>query len=308
MFKKLRNKFILTNMLTTTAILLVSFVSIFVFATAGGRHERPHAPREFEQSNEMREVFENEIKLEREDQAGRLLVTLIMVGLSVEILVFIVSYVMAERSVQPVEDAYRKQREFIANASHELKTPIAAVQANFEALGATEQPWVDNIENELTRASNLVSDLLTLARTDGRIAAIAKKDVDVVKVVRSRAKLIEVRLGDKELKIEAPEKQNLNMNEADFTQILDILLDNAVKYSKKTIKIQLSSHLLTVENDGKTIPVEKLNKLFERFYQVDKTSEGSGLGLAIAKAIADQNKWKIWAESDKTGTKFSVSF
>jgi signal transduction histidine kinase len=228
--------------------------------------------------------------------------------LSVEILVFIVSYVMAERSVQPVEDAYRKQREFIANASHELKTPIAAVQANFEALGATEQPWVDNIENELTRASNLVSDLLTLARTDGRTVAIAKKDVDVVKVVRSRAKLIEARLGDKKLKIEAPEKQNLNMNEADFTQILDILLDNAVKYSKKTIKIQLSSQLLTVENDGKTIPVEKLNKLFERFYQIDKTSEGSGLGLAIAKAIADRNKWKIWAESDKTGTKFSVSF
>ena len=112
----------------------------------------------------------------------------------------------------------------------------------------------------------------------------------------------------RKLKIDAPEKLNLNMNEADFTQILDILLDNAVKYSKKTIKIQLSGHLLTVENDGKTIPVEKLNKLFERFYQVDKTSEGSGLGLAIAKAIADQNKWKIWAESDKTGTKFSVSF
>lgn len=308
MFKKLRNKFILTNMLTTTAILVIAFVSIFAVSAAGTRRELPPAPKAFNKSNEMREAFREEIEREREDQLVRLGLTLTMVGVSIEILVFIVSYVMAERSVQPVEDAYRKQREFIANASHELKTPIAAVQANFEALGATEQPWVDNIENELTRASNLVSDLLTLARTDGRTAAIAKKDVDVVKIVRSRAKLIEARLGDKKLKIEAPEKQNLNMNEADFTQILDILLDNAVKYSKKTIKIQLSGHLLTVENDGKTIPVEKLNKLFERFYQVDKTSEGSGLGLAIAKAIADQNKWKIWAESDKTGTKFSVSF
>lgn len=308
MFKKLRNKFILTNMLTTTAILVIAFVSIFAVSAAGTRRELPPAPKAFNKSNEMREAFREEIEREREDQLVRLGLTLTMVGVSIEILVFIVSYVMAERSVQPVEDAYRKQREFIANASHELKTPIAAVQANFEALGATEQPWVDNIENELTRASNLVSDLLTLARTDGRTAAIAKKDVDVVKIVRSRAKLIEARLGDKKLKIEAPEKQNLNMNEADFMQILDILLDNAVKYSKKTIKIQLSSQLLTVENDGKTIPVEKLNKLFERFYQVDKTSEGSGLGLAIAKAIADQNKWKIWAESDKTGTKFSVSF
>lgn len=307
MFKKLRNKFILTNMLTTTAILVIAFVSIFTFATYGGRRDMPR-PGAFQKSSEMREAFEKEIERERAEQKTRLALTLVMVGISVEILVFVVSYMMAEKSVKPVEEAYKKQREFIANASHELKTPIASVQANFEALGATEQPWVDNIEKELNRASNLVGDLLTLARTDGRAVEAAKKDVNVAKVVRERAKLIEARLDGKMLEIVAEEKEIAHINEADFTQVLDILLDNAVKYSKKNIKISLSAHLLTVENDGKTIPAEKLNKLFERFYQVDKTSVGSGLGLAIAKAVADQNKWKIWAESDKTVTKFSVSF
>ena len=308
MFKKLRNKFILTNMLTTTAILVIAFVSIFAFATFNNRREMPRAPREFQKSDEIREAFIKEIQRERADQEARLALTLLMVGISIEILVFVVSYMMAERSVKPVEEAYRKQREFIANASHELKTPIASVQANFEALGATEQPWVDNIEKELNRASNLVGDLLTLARTDGRAVEAAKKDINVAKVVRERAKLVEARLDGKMLEIVSEEKEIAHINEADFTQVFDILLDNAVKYSKKNIKISLSSHLLTVENDGKTIPAEKLNKLFERFYQVDKTSAGSGLGLAIAKAVADQNKWKIWAESDKTVTKFSVSF
>lgn len=308
MFKKLRNEFILTNMLTTTAILVIAFVSIFAVSAAGTRRELPPAPKAFNKSNEMLEAFREEIEREREEQLARLGLTLAMVGVSIEILVFVVSYMMAERSVKPVEEAYEKQREFIANASHELKTPIAAVQANFEALGATEQPWTDNIETELSRASNLVSDLLTLARTDGRTVAAAKKDINIAKVVRSRAQLIEARLDGKKLNIVAPEKEMALINEADFTQVLDILLDNAVKYSKKSIDISLSTHLLTVENDGKTIPAEKLNKLFERFYQVDKTTEGSGLGLAIAKAVADQNKWKIWAESDKTGTKFSVSF
>lgn len=308
MFKKLRNKFILTNMLTTTAILVIAFVSIFAFATFNNRREMPRAPREFQKSDEIREAFIKEIQRERADQEARLALTLLMVGISIEILVFVVSYMMAERSVKPVEEAYKKQREFIANASHELKTPIASVQANFEALGATEQPWVDNIEKELMRASNLVGDLLTLARTDGRAVEAVKKDINIAKVVRERAKLIEARLDGKMLEIVAEEKEIAHVNEADFTQVLDILLDNAVKYSKKNIKISLFGHLLTVENDGKTIPAEKLNKLFERFYQVDKTSAGSGLGLAIAKAIADQNKWKIWAESDKTATKFSVSF
>lgn len=307
MFRKLRNRFILTNMLTTTAILAIAFVSIFAFTAIGNKREKPPMPM-FEGNYEMREAFNEAIRGEREDQLVRLGLTLTMVGISIEILVFVVSYILAERAIKPVKEAYEKQKIFIANASHELKTPIAAVQANFEALGATEQPWVNNIETELSRASSLVNDLLTLARTDGRTTEAKKKEMNIAKIVRERAELIEARLDGRKMEIDAPEKLSAYVNGADFSQVLDILLDNAVKYSKKSIRVGVSAHLLYVENDGKTIPAEKLNKLFDRFYQVDKTNEGSGLGLAIAKAIVDQNKWKIWAESDKTGTKFSVSF
>ena len=306
MFRKLRNKFILINMLTTTAILVIAFVSIFAFMAAGNRREKPRAPEDFLESSKMMEVFEKEIESERENQIVRLGVTLVLVGVSVEALVFIMSYILAERSIRPVREAYIRQREFIANASHELKTPIAAVQANFEALGATEQPWSDNIETELTRASKLVNDLLTLARTDGRTAA-AKKDVDLVKIVKKRAQLIEARMGERELKLELPEKTPAHLAEADYTQILDIFLDNAAKYAKSYVTVKMSGGTLIVENDGKTIPVKKLNKLFERFYQADKTTEGSGLGLAIAKAVAEQNNWKIWAESEGGITRFYLT-
>ncbi len=308
MFKKLRNKFILTSMLTTTAILVVAFVSIYAVSAVGTRRELPPSPKSFDENSEVREAFGKEIRREREEQLVRLAVTLVMVGISIEILVFVVSYYIAEESVKPVKEAYEKQREFIANASHELKTPIAAVQANFEALGATEEPWVSNIDNELTRASNLVSDLLTLARTDGRVTESPKRDTNIAKIVRERAQLIEARLDGKELAVDAPEKMTVNLNAADFRQILDILLDNAVKYSAKKINVRLTDKCLVVENDGKTIPAEKLNKIFDRFYQTDKTAEGSGLGLAIAKAVAEQNKWKIVAESEQKLTRFSVLF
>ena len=307
MFKSLRNKFILTNMLITTAILVIAFSSIFGFMVAGSRREKPRAPEEFRSSDEIVKMLEHEIEQERDEQLVRLGVTLILVGVAVEALVFIISYVMAERSIRPVKEAYNRQREFIANASHELKTPIAAVQANFEALGVEKKPWSDNIETELSRASKLVNDLLVLARTDGRETA-EKKDVDLIKTIKKRAQLIEARMEKKKLIYAVPEKMAANIVEADFAQLLDILLDNAAKYSKSYTKIQAEDHLVVVENDGKTIPAEKLNKLFERFYQVDKTAEGSGLGLAIAKAIAERNKWKISVESEAGITRFSLVF
>ena len=307
MFRKLRNKFIITNMITTSVILVIAFGSIFAVTAISSsmrppRMERPEIP------TEMREAFNEEIKNDRSQRLDRLGVTLLMVAIATELLVFVASYYYAEKSIKPVKDAYEKQREFIANASHELKTPIAAARANFEALGTSEQPWTDNVDSELDRASKLVNDLLTLAHTDGRTATLEKKDVDLSKVVRKHTQLIEARLGEKKLKINVPESVSVRIVRADFEQILDILLDNATKYSKSKIEVELTEKALRVSNDGKTIPAEKLAKVFDRFYQTDKTAEGSGLGLAIAKAVADQNSWKIYAESDKKTTSFILEF
>ena len=307
MFSKLRNKFIITNMVITTIIIVFAFSAIYVATSISHSPKRP-MPREFERSSEMSSAFEEEMREVRKDNMAKLAVTLIVTGVLTEILVFVASYFYAERAIKPVKEAYEKQREFIANASHELKTPIAAARANFEALGTDEKPWTDNVDMELERASNLVNDLLTLARTDGRSATSTKKNVDLAKIVRKRAQLIKARLGDKKLLIDAPAKLPATIAEADFTQVLDILLDNAAKYSKTVVSIGLDEKKLIITNDGKTIPPEKLEKVFERFYQTDKSSEGSGLGLAIAAAVTKQNNWKIEAQSDKKTTSFILSF
>ena len=308
MFRRLRNDFILTNMIITSIILAIAFGSIFVMTVVSNNNRPPEMLNRPEVSSEWRDVMRKEIEEDRARRVERLGVTLIMVAIITEALVFVASYYYAEKSIKPVKDAYEKQREFIANASHELKTPIAAARANFEALGTSEQPWTSNVDSELDRAAKLVNDLLTLARTDGRTVTLEKKDVDLSKIVRKHAQLIEARLGEKKLDINAPEFVNARIVRADFEQILDIFFDNAVKYSKTKIEVELTDKMLRVTNDGKTISADKLNKVFDRFYQTDKTAEGSGLGLAIAKAVADQNNWKIRAESDKKKTSFILEF
>ncbi len=309
MFTKLRNKFILTNMVTTTIIMVIAFSGIYLSTMIGQeRMPRRELPREFADSSKMSDAFHDEIEKFHKESLARLLVTLIVVGALTEILVFMGSYYYAEKAIKPVKNAYERQREFIANASHELKTPIAAARANFEALGTVEQPWTDNVDMELERASRLVNDLLTLARTDGRTMESKKKDVDLAKITTKRIQIIEARIEGKKLTKSIPEKLPKKIAEADYLQILDILLDNAAKYSKSKINIELNEKYLRVTNDGKTIAPDKLDKVFDRFYQADKTAEGSGLGLAIAAAIVKQNGWKIEAQSDKKTTSFVLTF
>ena len=294
-------------MITATVIIVIAFASIF-FATTVSHGEPVNMHREPAESSEMTERFEEVVKKDRANRLQNLGFTLIAVGLLIEFLVFGVSYYLSERAVTPVKQAYEKQKDFIANASHELKTPIAAARANFEALGTTEQPWTDNVDMELDRASKLVNDLLTLARTDGRTTSLKKKEVDVAKIVEKRAQLVKARLGDKTLKVNVPKTCKVVLAESDLMQVLDILFDNAAKYSKSFIEVTVNEKSIAVVNDGKTIPADKLEKIFDRFYQTDKTAEGSGLGLAIAKAVADQNRWKLVANSDKKTTTFTLSF
>lgn len=308
MFSKLRNKFVLTTVGVSSLIIVFAFSLVYGVAAYEQSNNAFVVPNEFNSSIEMRRVFMRGAEQARDEHLGRLALVLVIVGVLTEILVFIVSYYFAEQSIKPVREAYEKQKDFIANASHELKTPIAAAQANFEALGTDEQPWTGNVEMELDRASKLVGDLLLLARTDGRSAEAEKKEVDAVKLVRKHAQLIAARLGEKKLELDVPKTLRLKLVVADFEQVLDILLDNAVKYSKTRIVVKITTKSLSVENDGQTIAPDQLGQVFERFYQTDKTAQGSGLGLAIAKSLAEQNNWKIAAQSEKGLTRFTLSF
>ena len=307
MFKELRKKFILTNMLTATAILVLAGVAIFGFSSI--RHNmQPPVPSEFSQHVEQEDLFREGILQERRESRTDLLFILIIVGILVELLVFGASYYLAERSIKPVEEAYEKQKDFIANASHELKTPMAVIQANFEALdlGKDAEPWAGNINKEIAHANTLVLDLLNLARLDvGDNTKQTLTEVDLNDILAKRIELFEPRFSGK-MNLKGA-KTSVKTVEQDLKQVLDILLDNAVKYGDKKINVEILDSLITVKNDGAKIAPEDLNNIFDRFYQTDKTREGSGLGLAIAKSICEKNGWKIWAESDRTGTKFSLS-
>ena len=295
-------------MIITTIILVSAFCTIFAVASISSNRP-PQSPPEIEREipGEFREMMVSEIVRDRDQRLFSLAITLIIVGLITEFAVYVASKYYAEKSIEPVKNAYYKQREFIANASHELKTPIAAARANFEALDTTEQPWTDNVDKELDRASSLVNDLLTLARTDNHTKISEKKSTNLTKLVSTRINLIKARLDQKTLTSNLDEVTT-KIAASDFTQILDILLDNAVKYSHTKINVKLGNKSLEVSNDGRKIPAEKIEKVFERFYQVDKTAEGSGLGLSIAKATADQNHWSLTASSDKKLTTFKLIF
>ena len=301
MFKNLRNQIVLSIVAISSVIILISFTSIFMIMSMTIRAREDIALR-------SRDTCIEEIIRERNSHVTRLGVTLLSVGVILELLIFAVSSIIAEQLVKPVQEAYEQQREFIANASHELKTPIAAIRANFEALDVEEEPWTDNIDLELDKAQNLVRDLLLLARMDGRVEKTPKKRCDLSEIVKKHVKAIEVRLDGKKLKTDIAEDVVATLVQDDFVQILSILLDNAAKYAKSWVSVELRNNYVKVENDGKEIPAAKMEHIFERFYQVDKTATGVGLGLSIAKSAADHNDWEIIADSNKKSTSFTLYF
>lgn len=301
MFKNLRNQIVLSIVTISSVIILISFTSIFMIMSMTIRAREDIALR-------SRDTCIEEIIRERNSHVTRLGVTLLSVGVILELLIFAVSSIIAEQLVKPVQEAYEQQREFIANASHELKTPIAAIRANFEALDVEEEPWTDNIDLELDKAQNLVRDLLLLARMDGRVEKAPKKRCDLSEIVKKHVKAIEVRLDGKKLKTDIAEDVVATLVQDDFVQILSILLDNAAKYAKSWVSVELKNNYVKVENDGKEIPAAKMEHIFERFYQVDKTATGVGLGLSIAKSAADHNDWEIIADSNKKSTSFTLYF
>ena len=301
MFKNLRNQIVLSIVAISSVIILISFTSIFMIMSMTIRAREDIALR-------SRDTCIEEIIRERNSHVTRLGVTLLSVGVILELLIFAVSSIIAEQLVKPVQEAYEQQREFIANATHELKTPIAAIRANFEALDVEEEPWTDNIDLELDKAQNLVRDLLLLARMDGRVEKAPKKRCDLSEIVKKHVKAIEVRLDGKKLKTDIAEDVVATLVQDDFVQILSILLDNAAKYAKSWVSVELKNNYVKVENDGKEIPAAKMEHIFERFYQVDKTATGVGLGLSIAKSAADHNGWEIIADSNKKSTSFTLYF
>lgn len=308
MFSKLRHRIIIITMTITTVVLLIAGGTIMGISSTARPDPRPFPgmPEGFSEV-EIRDF----VKKDRNDGNSFLLGILLCVGAVIEILVFLITYYASRKMVEPVKDSYEKQKMFIANASHELKTPLAVIQANMEALDVDKEneKWVNNIETEITHANKLVLDLLQLAKMDvGSEDKMLPEKVDLKELLNERVEMFSPKFEGKiSLKCEADKTERL-IAKQDFLQVLDILMDNATKYGDKKIAVALKPNGIEVMNDGAKISKEDRTKVFDRFYQTDKTREGSGLGLAIAKAISEKNNWNIVCESDEKFTKFVLSF
>lgn len=311
MFKKLQNKIIIITMTITTAVLIVAGCSIMLFSSTLRPEPVPLPNQAYISTDFNDQELKVYIKNDRKEGNIRLLATLLSVGIAVELVVFLISYYLSEKIVAPVKDSYDKQKMFIANASHELKTPLAVIEANIEALEVKKdsEEWKNNIETEITHANKLVLDLLQLAKMDaGSINQSSPEQINLNTIIAERIEMFKPKFSGKFIFNKKAADSEYTLPRQDFLQVLDILLDNATKYGDKKISITLDQNELTVANDGATINEKDLGKVFDRFYQTDKTKEGSGLGLAIAKAICDQNGWQISCKSSKTITKFIIHF
>ena len=306
MFRKLRNKLIAINLGITSVVILVSFTFIYMMST-GAANRRPPMPEGQVEITMDEDVVRVSLASEREAAAQELLRNLIVAGVVIEVAVAVVSYFLAEVSIRPVREAYEAQKVFIANASHEIKTPLAAIAANLEAADIHGNKWIANVEKETTKLTALNAELLTLARADLVTESVAE-DVDAAKALNEVIEIHNPRLKNLNLKKKTMSGKKVRINRGDFVQIANIMLDNAIKYADSKIIITLDENILTIKNDGATISAKDLPHVFERFYQADKSAEGVGLGLAIAKSVAERNGWGLTAESDEKWTAFCLKF
>ena len=230
--------------------------------------------------------------------------TLIFGGFAL-VLFFFLSVFLARKIVNPLEENYQKQKQFISDAGHELKTPVSVVSANAELLSREigDNQWLQNIQYENERMGMLVAQLLDLARTEN--VAPQMEQVDFSRLVAGEALPFESVAFEKGLVLNSNIANGIGVvgNTTQLKQIMSILLDNAIRHSKGGGEVWLSltkEHgiaKLSVINKGDESPEEQRTKIFERFYRVDTARNGEdkhyGLGLAIAKAIATSHKGYI---------------
>lgn len=244
----------------------------------------------------------------------------LQIGLAALILLLGVSILLARWATRPVARAWRQQRQFLSDASHELKTPLTVILSNAELLEAAPMDprparWADNIHSEAKRMKSLVEEMLTLARADNAVPTAVMAEVSLSDLATDCALAFEPVAFEagKPLESDIAPDVTVTGDGDKLRQLVGVLLDNAIKYGRAGGTITLTLRRtdrqarLTVSNPGDPIPPEQLGRLFERFYRADASrgeQSGFGLGLPIAAAIASEHKGTLKAESDQVSTRF----
>ncbi|MBQ8427530.1 MAG: hypothetical protein IJX16_07230 [Clostridia bacterium] len=238
------------------------------------------------------------------------LLTTFIILFSIYGLLFFIVWALSFKVFAPIKEAFYKQKQFVSNASHELKTPLTIISANTDVLRQGEDnQWLANIKTQTTRMNDLVADMLSLAKIDEGSVNLNKEKFNLSQIVIGSALPFDAVAFEKgkNLLLEVESDIQYLGDIQSVKKMVSILLDNAVKHAERggdilvTLKKESNKIVLSVFNTGSYIPDNQANKIFERFYRGDdsrsRDSGGSGLGLSIAKSIADMNKWKISAIS-----------
>lgn len=228
------------------------------------------------------------------------------------ILSVIISIPISRYMIRPAQEAFIKQKQFIADASHELKTPIAVIGANIDVLEGEIKgnKWLEYIKTENQRMGELVKDLLYLAKNDAGRSDLTFSDFDFSNAVENAVLPFEVVAfeSEKTLEFDIQKEITCNGDEKSLKQVFIILVDNALKNSESGAKISVKAYtegqkiIYKVHNTGAGIPKEELEKIFLRFYRSDSSrarkTGGYGLGLAIARTIATDHGGTLIATSE----------
>lgn len=228
------------------------------------------------------------------------------------LLVFALVLFFSKLAVRPVAESYEKQKQFITDASHEIKTPLTVIDANTEVLEmeSGENEWTKSIKNQVKRLASLTEKLVFLSRMAEENAALQMADFSLSEAILQTAQPYEAiaEVQGKTLSLEIERNVSYYGNEASLRQLISLLLDNAMKYSNPggSIAVQFrtagKNKVLSVKNTVSHIQKGKLDMLFERFYRLDSSRSsqtgGYGIGLSVARAIVTAHKGKISAQSD----------
>ena len=249
-----------------------------------------------------------------------LISSLLITGIGI-VLIYILANRIAILIVKPVEETFNKQRDFISDASHELKTPLAVIRANADVLEGEvgKNKWLSYIQNETDNMEKLISELLLLTRIENVDKLREPEKFNISDYVELIVSSFESMAFEKNVKIENKIQKDIiteSFNKDDIMHILSTLIDNAIKHTEKNKKVIIGLKkstdkiIIDVKNEGIEIPVSEREKIFDRFYRIDKSRNRNenryGLGLSIAKAIVLKNNGSIQVDYKDGYTIFKV--
>ena len=249
----------------------------------------------------------------------RLLIESIIIFIVIDILIALVSKLVTGWITKPAKGAFDRQREFIADASHELKTPLAVIMASSDELKGNEENarYIDNIKYESDRMNKLITGLLDLSKLEDGVSRESFKDENLSKIIEKTCLVFEGVAYDQGIDIETDIEPDIrrNCSKEEIEKLISTLVDNAVKHSEKGTSVLVNLHrgkniIIEVVNTGEPIAPGDEEKIFERFYRADKSRNRNenryGLGLAIAKRIVLNHDGMIRAYSRDGKTVFHV--